>query len=138
MTDADLVAKKLAFIETRLRELRELAQPELIEQDLREERFVAHTLQIAIQSALDVASHIVSDERLGEPENNRQLFELLVENRWAPDELAEPLARMVAFRNVLVRGYQAVDKVVIRDVVENYLDDLNAYVTAIRSRMANP
>jgi uncharacterized protein YutE (UPF0331/DUF86 family) len=70
MTDADLVVKKLAFIETCLRELRDLAKPERIERDLREERFVAHTLQLAIQAALDVASHIVSDERLGEPENN--------------------------------------------------------------------
>ena len=61
MTDADLVVKKLAFIETCLRELRDLAKPERIERDLREERFVAHTLQLAIQAALNVASHIVSD-----------------------------------------------------------------------------
>lgn len=36
-----------------------------------------HTLQIAIQVALDVASHSVSDERLGEPRTNRELFPLL-------------------------------------------------------------
>jgi uncharacterized protein YutE (UPF0331/DUF86 family) len=34
---------------------------------VRERRFVEHTIQIAIQAALDVASHIISDERLGEP-----------------------------------------------------------------------
>ena len=135
MTDADLIYKKLAFIETCLRELRELAHPELIEQDLREERFVAHTLQLAIQAALDIASHIVSDERLGEPERNRQLFELLVKNGWAPGELSKPLARMVGFRNVLVHGYQDVDKAVVRDVAESHLDDLDTYVAAIRARM---
>jgi uncharacterized protein YutE (UPF0331/DUF86 family) len=134
MTDADLVAKKLAFIETCVRELQELAHPELIEQDLREERFVAHTLQLAIQAALDVASHVVSDERLGEPENNRRLFELLVENGWVPGTLARPLSQMVGFRNVLVHGYQGVDKAVVRDVVENRLGDLVAFVAAIRSR----
>lgn len=135
MTDTDLVAKKLAYIETCVRELRELAHPELIEQDLREERFVAHTLQLAIQAALDVASHIVSDERLGEPENNRRLFELLVENGWVPETLGGPLSQMVGFRNVLVHGYQDVDKAVVRDVVENRLGDLSAFVTAIRGRM---
>jgi len=135
MTDADLLAKKLAFIETRVRELRDLAHPELIEQDLREERFVAHTLQLAIQAALDVASHIVSDERLGEPENNRRLFELLVENGWVPAALARPLSQMVGFRNVLVHGYQDVDKAVVREVIENRLDDLGAYVAAIRSHI---
>lgn len=65
MTDPDLLAKKLAVIETCVAELRRLARPELLETDVREERFVEHTLQIAIQAAQDIASHIVSDERLG-------------------------------------------------------------------------
>ena len=38
MTDPELVAKKLAFIETCVRELRTLARPERIADDLREER----------------------------------------------------------------------------------------------------
>jgi uncharacterized protein YutE (UPF0331/DUF86 family) len=126
MTDDALLAKKLAFIETCVRELRELAHPERIDRDLREERFVAHTPQLAIQAALDIASHIVSDERLGEPASNRQLFELLVDNGWVPSSLARPLAQMVGFRNVLVHGYQDVDKAVVRDVVENRLNDLTA------------
>jgi len=44
---------------------------------VRERRFIGHTLQLAIQAALDLASHIVSDERLGEPATNRELFSLL-------------------------------------------------------------
>ncbi len=45
MTDQELLAKKLAFIETCVRELRDVAAPERIETDIREERFIAHTLQ---------------------------------------------------------------------------------------------
>jgi len=135
MTDVELVAKKLAYIETCVRELKDLARPELIATDVREERFVVHTLQIAIQAALDVASHIVSDDRLGEPENNRQLFELLVGNGWVPNTLADRLRAMAGFRNVLVHGYQSVDKALVREVVEHRLDDLLAYVEAIRSRL---
>ena len=71
MTDPELVAKKLALIETCVRELRSLARPDALRHDVRERRFVEHTLQIAIQASLDVASHVVSDERLGEPETNR-------------------------------------------------------------------
>ena len=44
MTDPGLVAKKLAFIETCVRELRTLARPERIADDLREERFVENHL----------------------------------------------------------------------------------------------
>jgi hypothetical protein len=44
MTDPELVAKRLAFIETCVRELRTLAHPERIADDLREERFVENHL----------------------------------------------------------------------------------------------
>jgi uncharacterized protein YutE (UPF0331/DUF86 family) len=71
MTDEDLLAKKLAFVETCVAELRALARPEIIEVDVKERRFVEHTLQICLQAIQDVASHIVSDERLGEPRTIR-------------------------------------------------------------------
>ena len=71
--DVALVHKKLAFIEICVRELEGLARPDRLASDVREARFVEHTLQLAIQAALDVASHIVSARRLGEPETNRAL-----------------------------------------------------------------
>lgn len=135
MTDADLVRKKLAFIETCLGDLCRLAHPAAITLDLREERFAAYTLQIAIQAALDVASHIVSDDRLGEPSSNRALFEMLVKGGWLPRDLAAPLSDMVGFRNILVHGYQAVDPRIVRDVVEHRVDDLEGFVSAIRRRL---
>jgi len=132
MTDPDLVAKKLALIETCVRQLRTMVPPEAIRQDVREQRFVEHTLQIAIQAALDVASHIVSDERLGEPETNRELFDLLVRGDRLTPDLASTLRDMVGFRNVLVHGYQEVDLGVVEDVLRNHLEDLLAFVSAIR------
>ena len=50
MTDTDLIAKKLALIETYVRELQTLCRPAEIPSDLREARFAEHTLQIAIQA----------------------------------------------------------------------------------------
>ncbi|ETX07495.1 MAG: hypothetical protein ETSY2_10850, partial [Candidatus Entotheonella gemina] len=116
MTDIELLEKKLAFIETCVRELRELSQPEHIETDIREERFVAHTLQIAIQAALDIASHIVSDERLGEPRANRELFDLLQRNHWLSPELTGTMGKMAGFRNIVVHGYQSADPRIMRDI----------------------
>ena len=137
MTDSDLVRKKLALIETCVRELRELARPAEIPTDIREQRFVEHTLQIAIQAALDSAAHIVAAERLGEPRTNRQIFELLVQNGWLPPELADPLRRMVGFRNILVHGYEIVDPVIVEQVVTENLDDLLAFAAALRERLGS-
>ena len=136
MTDVDVVAKKLALIETYVRELRELAHPIAIASDVRERRFVEHTLQIAIQAMLDVASHIVSDERLGEPETNGQLFERLAADHWVSPGQQRTLVAMVGFRNILVHGYATVDPAIVRNVVENHLEDLTAFVVAIRDRWA--
>jgi uncharacterized protein YutE (UPF0331/DUF86 family) len=135
MTDPELVAKRLAFIETCVRELRTLAHPERIADDLREERFVEHTLQLAIQAALDVGSHIVSDERLGEPETSRDVFRLLGRAGYVSAELLGRLEQMAGFRNVVVHLYQDVDLAIVRDVVENHLGDLLEFVAAIRRKL---
>lgn len=138
MTDADLVAKKLARIETCVRELRTLVQPDELRHDVIRQRFAEHTLQIAIQAALDVASHVVSDERLGEPETNSQLFSLLAKAGWLPAPSVDVLVRMTGFRNVLVHGYDEVDLAVLEDVVRNRLGDLQEFVARIRARLPPP
>jgi uncharacterized protein YutE (UPF0331/DUF86 family) len=135
VTEGHLVAKRLALIETYLRELRTEVRPERIPGDLRELRFAEHTLQIAIQAALDVASHIVSDERLGEPATNRELFDLLATHRWIESGLATRLRRMVGFRNILVHGYAEVDPLVVKDVLESHLGDLDDFVASVRAKL---
>jgi uncharacterized protein YutE (UPF0331/DUF86 family) len=135
MTDPELVRKKLAVIERSLRELRELAHPERIASDVREERFVLHTLQIAIQAALDVASHVVSDAHLGEPRTNRELFERLTHAGILPGPLGNRLGAMAGFRNLLVHGYDEVDLAIVRDVIERHLGDLDAFVGAVRGTL---
>jgi uncharacterized protein YutE (UPF0331/DUF86 family) len=135
VTDRDLVEKKLAQIVTYVSELRRMARPEAIRHDVREERFVEHTLQLAAQAALDVASHIVSDESLGEPQVNRELFDLLARGGWLDPALAQRLSRMAGLRNILVRGYGDVDLAVVEDVVRNRLGDLLQFVEAVQRRL---
>jgi uncharacterized protein YutE (UPF0331/DUF86 family) len=135
VTDPDLIAQKLAFIETCVQDLVTLARPAEIRRDVREARFVLHTLQIAIQAAIDVASHIVSDERLGEPERNRELFDRLAQHGWLSADLAATMARMAGFRNIVVHGYGGVNLEIVKDIVEHRLPDLLAFVTTVRARL---
>lgn len=137
MTDQELVEKKLAFIETCLRELASLANPAAIDTDLKERRFIEHTLQICVQATQDVASHIVSDEKLGEPSTNLELFTLLARAGWLDEQLASAMRAAVGFRNVVVHGYTAVDSAILRDVVENHLGDIAAFVAAVRARLGS-
>ena len=127
MVDADLLLKKAAFIRSCLRELRELGQLAQIRSDLREERFVVHTLQLACQAALDLASHVVSDQALGEPQTNRELFALLQQAGLIDADLAASMARLAGFRNVIVHGYERVSLDVVEDVVRHRLGDLESF-----------
>jgi uncharacterized protein YutE (UPF0331/DUF86 family) len=136
VTDADLIQKKLAFIETCLRELRSLANAERIAVDVKERRFVEHTLQICIQAVQDIASHIVSDQRLGEPTENAAIFKLLSQAGWLSDETALLLRAAVGFRNVLVHGYTAVDPAIVRDVLETRLGDIEKFIAEITARLS--
>lgn len=98
MTDVELVAKKLAFIETCVRELQTMAQPQLLATDIREQRFVEHTLRLAVQATLDIAAHIVSDNRMGEPATNHELFDLLCRGGWIADPQRGVLCKMIEFK----------------------------------------
>lgn len=136
MTDAELLAKKLAALETYVGELRALGRVEDIAEDVVQQRFLLYTLQIAMQTALDAASHVVSDERLGEPVENRDLFLILGRRGWIEHDLAHSLAQMVGLRNLLVHEYAKLDLEKVRKSLRDDLDDLLAFAEAIRRRLA--
>lgn len=138
MTDADLVAKKLALVDTYVSELRRSADAAKVRADVKERRFVEHTLQIAIQACLDVASHIVSDQRLGEPRTNHEMFDLLERGGWLETDLALTMRKMVGFRNILVHGYTAVDPDIVAEILRTRLGDFDAFVAAVRARFPAP
>jgi uncharacterized protein YutE (UPF0331/DUF86 family) len=135
VTDRELVEKKLAFILTCVAQLRTNAKPSVIAVDIVQRRFVEHTLQLAIQGVVDVASHIASDERLGEPATNHELLDLLCGAGWIDEAQRATLRAMIGFRNVLVHEYVDVDLAIVRDVVEHRLGELETFVTAIRARI---
>jgi uncharacterized protein YutE (UPF0331/DUF86 family) len=137
MTDIQLVEKRLAIVDTCVADLRRLARVDRLDTDILQRRFVERTLQVAIQAALDVGSHIVSERRLGEPATNRDLFVLLERDGWINPDLRSRLAAMAGFRNVIVHGYDDVDLGIVRDVVVNHLDELCVFADCIR-RMLRP
>jgi len=127
--------KRLAQIETCVHELQTLARPGEIRRDVREERFVERTLQIAIQAAIDVAAHIVAAERLGESRTNRGLFDLLESHDWIPGDLTAELRRMVGIRNVLVYRHSDVDLDIVEEIVRHHVGDLLRFVQVVRGRL---
>jgi uncharacterized protein YutE (UPF0331/DUF86 family) len=63
------------------------------------------------------------------------MFDQLQSAGWLSPELTETMYRMSGFRNIVVHGYQAVNPKILRDIVENRLEDLLHFVSAIRQRL---
>ncbi len=133
--DREFVARRLAQIETCVYDLWTLARPEEMRNDVREERFIERTLQMAIQAALDVAAYIVADELLGEPRSNRELFELLERHGWISADLVSELRRMASLRDVLVYGYSDLDLGIVKEIVRHHVGDLLRFVEVVRERL---
>ena len=89
-------------------------------------------MQLAIQACLDAASHVVSDDRLGEPSTNQELFRLLARAGRLTQELARSLSAAAGFRNVLLHGYAEVDSRVTRDLLDHHLDELLEFARVMR------
>jgi uncharacterized protein YutE (UPF0331/DUF86 family) len=135
MKVSHLVAKRLAFVTDCVAEIRQLGHVEHLLTDKVQQRFVEHTLQIAIQAMIDVAFAIAAEQNLGEPEGNRQVFDRLAGAGWITEAMADLCRRMVAFRNVVVHRYLQVDPRIVQGIVERDLDDLLGFVRAIRDRL---
>ena len=65
--------------------------------------------QAAVETCVDIASHLVSVYQLGQPQESRELFQILIQEGYLSQEYGESMMAMVAFRNRLVHLYWAID-----------------------------
>ena len=94
---------------------------------------VLHAMQNAIEGCIEIASHIVSADRLGAPTDYAQLFSLLEQNRVIGADLAEAMRQMARFRNRIVHLYWDVDLDLVYSYLSTRLGDFDAYLAGIET-----
>ncbi len=94
-------------------------------------RFVERTLHLAIESCLDIGSHIISDERLGTTNNNVDIMKILADNDII-EKNVDTYIKMAKFRNVIVHDYASLDPEIIHQILTNNLADLENFLLWIR------
>jgi uncharacterized protein YutE (UPF0331/DUF86 family) len=133
MVDQALVERILADINSNVRSLREASDIswDVYENDVRSRRFVERSLHIMIEAVIDVAQHIVSDERLREPSSYKDTFAVLAENRIVSTDNLKTYEKMAAFRNLIVHYYERIDDEVIFGIFKRDLEDFETFVSEI-------
>ena len=92
---------------------------------------LAMSLLVAVQEAVDICFHIVSDEGWGVPASYAEGFGALAEHGVVESGLAKQLAQMAALRNRLVHGYASVDLERLWQELPGGLDALARYTQAV-------
>lgn len=86
---------------------------------------VERGLQLCVQNALDIATHIAAASGLDSPDYATAI-DRLAELSVLPAEFAARLRPLAGFRNVLVHGYLKVDLAIVERVLREELKDLEA------------
>ena len=136
----DVVLNKCATIERCVQRVREeyAGDPAALARDLTRQDSIVLNLQRASQAAIDLAMHLVRTQSLGIPQQSREAFTLLEKARVLPESIAEPLRKMVGFRNVAIHDYQEINLAIVQAIVERGLDDLLAFAAWALRRQAAP
>ena len=129
MVDQTLIRRKLADIEQYVGQLAEYGHisAEEYTADWKTQRIVERTLQIAIETCLDVAEHVIADRRLRVPATYAEAFEILGEVGLLDPSLRDAMVRMAGFRNVLVHEYARIDPGIVVDVLCHRLHDFGRF-----------
>jgi len=133
MVDKTLILGKLSNLDEYLGQIREYSAISLEDyaQDWKIQRIVDRTVQMTIETCLDVAGHIISDEGFRVPETYADMFRILIENQILEKSQSEPLQKMAKFRNIVVHQYEKVDPTIVIGILRNNLGDFEKYKKAI-------
>lgn len=91
-------------------------------------------LEKAIQTAIDIAAHIVSSEALGKPTQYKDFFFYLGKAGIIDSFLTQRLEKMAGFRNLLIHEYAEIDPERVYKAVHQDIDDLIRFASDIKKK----
>lgn len=133
MTDEEIVVSRLELIQQyadELREMRECSREEFVSNTV-QKRAVERSLMNAIQSCIDLASHIRAGEELGDAETSREEIQALATAEIISTETESHIAEAVGLRNRLAHRYDDIDHDIVYDVLQDDLQWFDRYQTEI-------
>jgi uncharacterized protein YutE (UPF0331/DUF86 family) len=133
MVDKSLILRKLSTLDEYQKQINEYAEISLKDYtaDWKIQRIVERTLQMMIETCLDVSGHIISDEELKVPKTYADMFRILVENKILKESQLEALEKMAQFRNIIVHDYQKIDAGIVIGILQKNLHDFEGFKEAI-------
>lgn len=87
--------------------------------DRKERHALLHCVTVALQAAIDIGNHWVSQLTPQRPETYRGIVDLLQETKKISGPLATDLKGLFSLRNVLIHQYQSLDLAILYKHLKN-------------------
>lgn len=133
MVDQDILARKLAELVDRISRVRTHCpeDPQSLAEDRDALDLVSFNLLLAVQTSLDIANHLISDEGWGLAGTSKEAFSLLHEHGVISQETARALVGASGLRNVIAHAYGDADPWKIYEAAAHGLADLERFAREV-------
>lgn len=134
MVDKEVIQSRLESIREMLETLQRHRKFDLQEfLDNRDRQLATeHALYLAIQSVLDLGSHILADQGIRNVSDYPDIIMKLAQAKVLPSFFAESIADMAGFRNRLIHEYQDIDPHKVYEFLQKRLGDFEEFIRYIR------
>lgn len=105
--------------------------PEKLANDFDTQDIVSLNLTRAVQLAIDIGAHLVSDSQQVPPASMGETFDQLGLMGILSPGLALRLKKSVGFRNIAVQNYSTLNWAVVHSIVHDHLKDFDEYAQAV-------
>ncbi|MBU4321470.1 MAG: DUF86 domain-containing protein [Thermodesulfovibrionales bacterium] len=133
MVDKNVVLRKISELETYQKQIEEFSDITIQEykSDWKLQRIIERTLQMMIETCVDIAHHIISDKDMRPPTSYADTFNVLLENNIIEPELYAIMDKMIKFRNIVVHRYEDVDTEIVVTIIKKHIGDFKNFEEAI-------
>ena len=132
MVDRTLILRKLSALEEYYKQIAEYRSisTDLYVKDWKSQRIIERTLQMMVETCIDIAGHIIADMKYRVPISYSDSFLVLAENDIVNESLSTSLEKMAKFRSIVVHDYDRVDAEIV-GILRKNLDDFTKFKDAI-------
>lgn len=128
----DVILNKISVIERCMNRVKVVYEnnPENLKDYTKQDSIILN-IQRACEASIDLAMHIVAEQKLGLPQTSRDAFDMLHGALIIDKNSVKRLKAMVGFRNIAVHDYQTVNLDILEQIVANHLEDFTDYTKQI-------
>ena len=128
-----MILRKLSELDEYYKQIKEYEKITVAQysDDWKIQRIIERTLQMMIETCVDIANHIIADKGYRVPKSYSDTFKVFYEEKIITRRLFNAMEKMAKFRNIVVHHYDKVDAEIVVGILKKDLKDFVSYKKAV-------